>query len=122
MEPYTDDDLNYGNDNSRMSKEDADESLRDVELITDTAKNWDSYDIIFLRYYIWWGIVARPVDGFVGANDFPENRHFSLQLHQLWTERKWRTIGWNRRLAERYAYPFQCQWGDVQVWLVDLGL
>lgn len=34
VEPYTDDDLNYSNDNSRVSQEYADESLRDVELVS----------------------------------------------------------------------------------------
>lgn len=70
VEPYTDDDLNWTNDNSRVSQEHADESLRDVELVADTADNWDQYDTVFIGYPIWWGIAAWPVDGFVEANDF----------------------------------------------------
>lgn len=69
-EPYTDDDLNYGNEDSRVSREHEDESLRDVELVADTVDNWDSYDTVFIGYPIWWGIAAWPVDGFVEANDF----------------------------------------------------
>lgn len=69
-EPYTNEDLNYNDDNSRVSQEYADESLRDVELAADTVDNWDSYDTIFIGYPIWWGIAAWPVDGFVEANDF----------------------------------------------------
>lgn len=69
-EPYTDDDLNYGNEDSRVSREYADESLRDVELVEDTVENWDQYDTVFIGYPIWWGIAAWPVDGFVEANDF----------------------------------------------------
>ena len=70
-EPYTNEDLNYNDDNSRVSQEYADESLRDVELVADTVvDNWDSYDTIFIGYPIWWGIAAWPVDGFVEANDF----------------------------------------------------
>ena len=69
-EPYTDDDLNYGNEDSRVSREYADESLRDVELVEDTVENWEQYDTVFIGYPIWWGIAAWPVDGFVEANDF----------------------------------------------------
>ena len=70
VEPYTDDDLNWTDDNSRVSQEHADESLRDVELVDDTVDNWDQYDTVFIGYPIWWGIAAWPVDGFVEANDF----------------------------------------------------
>lgn len=70
VDPYTDDDLNWTDDNSRVSQEHADESLRDVELVADTADNWDQYDTVFIGYPIWWGIAAWPVDGFVEANDF----------------------------------------------------
>lgn len=70
VEPYTDDDLNWTDDNSRVSQEHADESLRDVELVADTVDNWDQYDTVFIGYPIWWGIAAWPVDGFVEANDF----------------------------------------------------
>ena len=70
VEPYTDDDLNWTDDNSRVSREHADESLRDVELVADTVDNWDQYDMVFIGYPIWWGIAAWPVDGFVETNDF----------------------------------------------------
>uniref|UniRef100_UPI003FEE9D39 flavodoxin n=1 Tax=Anaerobutyricum hallii TaxID=39488 RepID=UPI003FEE9D39 len=69
-EPYTDEDLNYNNDNSRVSREHEDESLRNVELVADTVENWDDYDTVFIGYPIWWGIAAWPVDSFVEANDF----------------------------------------------------
>ena len=69
-EPYTDDDLNWSDENSRVTREHEDESLRDVELTTTQVENWDSYDTVFLGYPIWWGVAAWPVDGFVEANDF----------------------------------------------------
>lgn len=69
-EPYTDADLDWTDDNSRVSREYADESLRDVELVSTTVENWDSYDTVFIGYPIWWGIAAWPVDAFVEANDF----------------------------------------------------
>lgn len=70
VEPYTSDDLDWTDDNSRVSQEYYDESLRDVELVADTVENWDSYDTVFIGYPIWWGIAAWPTDGFVEANDF----------------------------------------------------
>ena len=70
VEPYTSEDLNYSDDNSRVSLEYADESLREVELAADTVENWDDYDTVFIGYPIWWGIAAWPVDGFIEANDF----------------------------------------------------
>ena len=69
-EPYTSDDLNWSDDNSCVSREHEDESLRDVELTTTTVDNWDSYDTVFIGYPIWWAIKAWPVDNFVKDNDF----------------------------------------------------
>ena len=69
-EPYTDDDLDWTNDDSRVSREHEDESLRDVELVSTTVDNWDSYDTVYIGYPIWWGIAAWPVDNFVKDNDF----------------------------------------------------
>ena len=70
VEQYTSDDLNWTDENSRVSREHEDESLRDVELTATEVENWDSYDTVFIGYPIWWGIAAWPVDTFVEANDF----------------------------------------------------
>ena len=69
-EPYTDDDLDWTDDNSRVTREHEDESLRDVPLTTTEVPDWDSYDTVFIGYPIWWGIAAWPVDTFVKNNDF----------------------------------------------------
>lgn len=69
-EPYTDDDLNWSDDNSCVSQEHENEDQRDVELVSTTPENWDSYDTVFIGYPIWWGIAAWPVDHFVEDNDF----------------------------------------------------
>ncbi len=70
VEPYTSDDLNWTDDNSRVSREHDDESLRDVELTTTDVDNWNQYDTVLIGYPIWWGIAAWPVDNFVKNNDF----------------------------------------------------
>ena len=69
-EVYTSDDLDWTNPDSRVSREHDDESLRDVPLTTTEVPDWDSYDIVFIGYPIWWGIAAWPVDTFVKNNDF----------------------------------------------------
>ena len=68
--PYSDDDLDWTNDNSRVSREHDNEDERDVPLVTTTVDNWDSYDTVFIGYPIWWGIAAWPVNNFVKNNDF----------------------------------------------------
>jgi flavodoxin len=70
VEPYTDEDLNWTDDSSRVSKEHDDESLRDVEITKATPENWDSYDTVMIGYPIWWGIAAWPVNNFIKENDF----------------------------------------------------
>ena len=69
-EKYTEDDLDWTNDDSRVTREHEDTSLRNVELKTTEVENWDQYDTVFIGYPIWWGIAAWPVDTFVKANDF----------------------------------------------------
>lgn len=67
---YTSEDLNWNNENSRVSKEHANESLRNIELKTTKVNNWESYDTVIIAYPIWWSIAAWPVNTFVKANDF----------------------------------------------------
>lgn len=69
-QPYTDDDLNWANSDSRVSREHDDETLRNVPLKTTEVSDWSSYDTVFIGYPIWWGIAAWPVDNFVKENDF----------------------------------------------------
>ena len=70
VDEYTSEDLNWNDENSRVTREHEDESLRDVELQSTTVDNWDEYDTVLIGYPIWWGIAAWPVDTFVKANDF----------------------------------------------------
>lgn len=67
--PYTSDDLNYNNPDSRVSRE-HDDPNREVKLTKNTVDDFASYDTVFIAYPIWWGIAAWPVDDFVKNNDF----------------------------------------------------
>lgn len=68
-EPYTDEDLNYSDDNSCVSHN---ISMKDCEmwnwrLIPD---DWQDVEKIYLGYPVWWGIEVWPINAFVEANDF----------------------------------------------------
>lgn len=69
-EVYTGADLDWTDEDSRVSREHDNEDERNVLLVSDTVDNWDEYDTVFIGYPIWWGIAAWPVDGFIKANDF----------------------------------------------------
>lgn len=125
-EPYTDDDLNWTDDNSRVSREYEDESLRDVELVSDIVDNWEDYDTVFIGYPIWWGIAAWPVDTFVQANDFTGKTVIPFctssssglgQSGQLLAEMAG-TGDWQE--GQRFSSGVSQE--DVQAWLDDLGL
>ena len=47
-EPYTDEDLDWTNDNSRVTVEHDNPDQRDVELVSDTVDNWEDYDTCLL--------------------------------------------------------------------------
>ena len=66
--PYSSEDLNYSDNNSRSTREQNDESVRPV--ISGSLENMDQYDTIFLGYPIWWGEAPRIIDTFMEAYDF----------------------------------------------------
>ena len=70
VEPYTSEDLNWTDEDSRVSVEHENSDQRDVELVSTSVDDWDSVSTIYIGYPIWWGIAAWPVDTFVEANDF----------------------------------------------------
>ena len=125
-EPYTSEDLDWTNDDSRVSREHDNESLRDVELVKVTPDNWDSYDTILIGYPIWWGIAAWPVDNFVKGNDFsgktviPFCKSSSSGLGQSGTllEQMAGTGTWQE--GQRFSSGASAS--EVQDWVNSLGL
>ena len=71
---YTDDDLDWTDDDSRVSREHDDESLRDIPLAKAAPDNWADYDTIILGYPIWWAVAAWPTDHFATDNDFTDKK------------------------------------------------
>lgn len=68
--PYTEDDLNWRDENSRVQKEHNDTSLQNIELTSTAVPDWDSYDTVLFGYPLWWREAAWPVNNFVKGNDF----------------------------------------------------
>lgn len=67
-EPYTANDLDYGDDASRTSRELAEDAR--PELAQLTSDGWEGYDAVLLGYPIWWGEAACPARTFAAGNDF----------------------------------------------------
>lgn len=68
VNPYTTDDLNYSNDDSRSTKEMNDPNSRPE--ISGSIANMEQYDIVFIGYPIWWGEAPRIVSTFVESYNF----------------------------------------------------
>lgn len=66
--PYTDEDLDYGNDQSRTSLEMNDSHARPA--ISGGVENMEQYDILLLGYPIWWGQAPRIMSTFLESYDF----------------------------------------------------
>ena len=69
-QPYTDDDLNWRDSDSRVVREYEDESLQDVKLSDTSVPDWDTYTTVYLGFPIWWMNPAWPVNDFVTSNNF----------------------------------------------------
>lgn len=66
-ETYTDEDLNYGDDSSRTSREQKDETSRPK--ISGQVEHIEDYEVIFLGYPIWWGKAPHIMRTFVETYD-----------------------------------------------------
>ncbi|MGI6754720.1 MAG: flavodoxin [Atopobiaceae bacterium] len=82
-EPYTADDLNFNNANSRVSQEHENQDQRNVPLSTTTPEDFDSYDTVLVGYPIWWGGPAWPINRFVSQNDWSNKRVITFCTSQM---------------------------------------
>ena len=125
-EPYTSEDLNYTDENSRVSREHNDESLRNVELATPAVDGWENYDTVFIGYPIWWGIAAWPMSSFVAANDFtgktviPFCTAYSSSIGQS-GELLADLAGTGDWLSGRRIETSETE-NDIAAWIAELGL
>lgn len=70
VQPYSKEDLDYHNKESRVMKEMDNKALRDIPLVKDQPDNWSQYDTVFVGYPIWRHNAAWPIDNFIKHNDF----------------------------------------------------
>ena len=125
-DPYTVDDLNWTDENSRVVYEYENPDERDTELASDTPDGWEDYDVVFLGYPIWWYDAAWPVDGFVEANDFTGKTVIPFctssssglgesgsRLAELAGAGDW---------LEGQRFPSGASQADVEAWVDGLGL
>ena len=125
-DPYTSDDLNCTDENSRVVHEYENPDERDTELAADTPDGWEDYDVVFLGYPIWWYDAAWPVDGFVEANDFTGKTVIPFctssssglgesgsRLAELAGAGDW---------LEGQRFPSSASQADVEAWVDGLGL
>ena len=126
VEPYTSDDLNWTNQNSRVSVEHDNPDARTVELVSTEVPDWGSYTTVFIGYPIWWGIAAWPVDGFIEANDFTGKTVIPFctsassglgESGQLLAEMAG-TGNW----LEGQRFSSSVSQEDIQAWVESLGL
>lgn len=66
--PYSSEDLNYNDNNSRSTREQNDEGARPV--ISGSVEDMDQYETIFLGYPIWHGDAPMVIDTFLESYDF----------------------------------------------------
>lgn len=70
VNPYTNEDLDWTDKDSRVSKEHDNESERTVELVSTTVDGFQDASVVYVGYPVWWGIAAWPVNDFIKNNDF----------------------------------------------------
>lgn len=83
VQPYSEEDLDYSNDNCRANQEQNDDTSRPE--ISDTVENIDEYDVVFIGHPIWWGIEPRIIDTFLESYDFQE-RQWLTSAHRAAAE------------------------------------
>ncbi|ENY87479.1 hypothetical protein HMPREF1094_01870 [[Clostridium] innocuum 2959] len=67
-EPYSEDDLNYNDDNCRANREQQDKNARPS--ISGSIENMDQYEVVLIGHPIWWGMEPRIMNTFMESYDF----------------------------------------------------
>lgn len=126
VEPYTDEDLDWTDSDSRVSREHENEAERDVELVSTIIDDFEDVSVVYLGYPVWWGLAAWPVDNFVKSNDFSGKTVIPFctssssgigdsgnLLAEMAGTGKWLE-------GERFSSSASAE--DVQAWIESLGL
>lgn len=124
--PYSTDDLNWNDPESRIVQEYEDTSKRTIELAQAAPDDFSQYRTVLLGYPIWWQDTAWPVNGFITGNDFtgkdihPFCTSLSSGLGQSSSnlEKMAGTGTWH----EGHRFPERPDNGEIDQWVASLGL
>ena len=81
VEPYTNEDLNYNNDSSRVVYEHDNPEARVVELVESTVSDWESYDTVFIGFPTWWYDMPQALYSFFDEYDFSGKTIVPFNVH-----------------------------------------
>lgn len=117
MEEYTDNDLNYNNNNSRANKEQNDSSFRpEIKNKIDVT----NYNTIYLGYPIWWGDVPKIILTFIENNNLEGKKiipfctsHSSGMSTSLNTLKSYK----NLNIVDGRRFSSSSTKSDVEYWL-----
>lgn len=125
VDPYTDEDLNYNNSNSRVSKEHLSND-RNVPLKTKTPENFDSYSQIYLGYPIWWGEASWATYEFLTGNSFEGKTiiPFATSASSPFgsSDRKLKELAPNATWKEGRRFSSNASEEEISSWVSSLNL
>lgn len=80
-EPYSSDDLNWSDENSRVVYEHDNPDARNVELVAASVDEWESYDTVFIGYPNWWYDMPMALYSFFDEYDFSGKTIIPFNVH-----------------------------------------
>lgn len=127
--PYTDADLDWTNEDSRVCREHENEEERNVELVSSTVPDWDSYETVFIGYPNWWADLPQVLYSFLDEYDFsgktivPFNvhngSHFSRTIETIQELEPQATVITDGFTVNEKDVPDAAD--DVSSWLSEIG-
>ncbi len=121
MEEYTNNDLNYNNNNSRANKEQNDSSSRpEIKSKIDVT----NYDTIYLGYPIWWGDVPKIILTFIENHNLEGKKiipfctsHSSGMSTSLNTLKSYKTLN----IVDGRRFSSSSTKSDIESWLKGIN-
>lgn len=123
--PYTEEDLNYNDDNCRANQEMNDENARPA--LAATVENMDQYDTVIIGFPIWWGQAPRLIETFIEAHDLSGKTVLTFctsggsgygQTGEILSALTDDTVNW----IEGTRFSPGASADEIADWLTDLGM
>lgn len=125
-EPYTEDDLNYSQNGSRVNAEQKDGSIRPE--IADRVDDMENYDVVFIGFPIWIREEPRIIDTFLESYDFsgktliPFCTSGSSDITDAEASMKEVLKDSDVKWLEGKRFPGDVSYDEVKDWVESLGL